>query len=203
MAVLGVVMWFGTHRLAPQSSIAADAKPITIQVVSMRWKWLFIYPDQHIATVNYVQIPAHTPVKFELTADEAPMSSFWIPNLGGQLYTMTGMTNHLNLIADTTGDYPGSSAEINGAGFADMKFTAHVATAEEFDTWVRNVYASPQTLDDETYAELVKPSTNNAQEYYALADPNMYSTIVMKYMGHAGDSMSDMSHDIHDEMSHE
>ena len=86
-----------TQRLAPQKSIAADAKPLTIQVVAMRWKWLFIYPEQKIATVNFVQIPVNTPVQFELTADETPMSSFWIPNLGGQLYAMTGHVNQLNL----------------------------------------------------------------------------------------------------------
>lgn len=185
MAVLAVVMWFGTHRLEPQKHIVNGKKPLTIQVVSMPWKWLFIYPEQRIATVNYVQLPLDTPVEFQLTADEAPMSSFWIPNLGGQLYTMTGMVNRLNLIANTPGDYPGSSAEINGAGFAEMKFTAHVSTDKEFQDWIHEVRTSPDSLTNDVYAALTKPGVAEKQ-YYAFASPGLYNTIVMKYMGHTG-----------------
>src|SRR3989344_4177726 len=117
----------------------------------MRWKWLFIYPEQGIATVNFVQIPVNRPIQFELTADETPMSSFWIPNLGGQLYTMTSHVNRLNLMADTPGEYTGSSAEINGAGFAGMKFTARVGSQEDFDRFVQNVKRYPSVLNTTTY----------------------------------------------------
>jgi cytochrome o ubiquinol oxidase subunit 2 len=192
--ILASVMWPATHKLAPQKLIAANVKPLTIQVISMRWKWLFIYPEQKIATVNYVQIPLNTPVQFELTADDAPMSSFWIPNLGGQLYSMTGMVNNLNLMGDTPGDYPGSSAEINGSGFAGMKFTARVSTQEDFDLWTQSVQQSPDVLNDAAYAQLLKPSENNPLAVYANADSSLYDKVLMKYMG---PSDSHMNHEMY------
>ena len=183
MLVLATFMWSATHRLVPQKLIAANAKPITIQVVSMRWKWLFIYPEQNIATVNFVQIPVNTPIQFELTADAAPMSSFWIPNLGGQLYAMTGHINRLNLIADTPGDYTGSSAEINGAGFAGMKFMARAGSREAFDQWVQAVKRSPDVLDASTYKSVLAPSENNPPVLYSAYELNLYDKVLMKYNG--------------------
>lgn len=185
--VLALIMWPATHKLDHKSTIDADAKPITIQVVSMRWKWLFIYPEQHIATVNFVQIPEHTPVHFMLTADEAPMSSFWIPNLGGQLYTMTGHNNQLNLVGDTQGDYVGSSAEINGIGFADMKFTTRVSPRHAFDFWVNQVKLSGNTLNQAEYQKLLKPSQDNPAAFYAAVDGDLYDKVLNKYMGSMGD----------------
>ncbi len=186
MLVLASVMWSATHRLVPQKTIAADAKPLRIQVISLRWKWLFIYPEQKIATVNFVQIPVNTPVTFEMTADEAPMSSFWIPNLGGQLYTMTSHVNRLNLIADTSGDYPGSSAEINGVGFAGMKFTARAGNAENFDQWVQEVKRSPEVLDAAAYQNLLKPSEHNPAAFYSVFEPDLYAKVISKYEGPEG-----------------
>jgi cytochrome o ubiquinol oxidase subunit 2 len=181
--VLATIMWSATHKLEPNKSIAADAKLLTIQVVAMQWKWLFIYPEQNIATVNFVQIPEDTPVKFELTADEAPMSSFWIPNLGGMLYAMTGHNNRLNLIADTPGDYPGSSAEINGAGFAEMKFTARASSQGDFDQWLQKIKRSPAVLDSAEYAKLLKPSEGNSAAFYSATEDGMYDKVLKKYMG--------------------
>jgi cytochrome o ubiquinol oxidase subunit 2 len=183
MVVLAAVMWPATHRLEPQKLIAANAKPVTIQVVAMRWKWLFIYPEEKIATVNFVQIPTGTPVQFELTADAAPMSSFWIPHLGGQLYAMTGHVNRLNLIADTPGDYTGSSAEINGAGFAGMKFITRATSSEVYESWTQDVRLNSSLLDSAVYEKLVSPSENNPAASYNLADPDLYDKVVMKYMG--------------------
>lgn len=190
MLVLASVMWPATHRLAPQQAIATNVKPLTIQVVAMRWKWLFIYPEQNIATVNFIQVPTGTPVQFELSADETPMSSFWIPNLGGQLYAMTGHANRLNLVADTPGDYPGRSAEINGAGFAGMKFVTRASSKAGFDQWVRDVKQSSNMLDAVAYQKLLNPSENNSAELYSKADSNLYSNLLTKYGGlhnnHAG-----------------
>lgn len=179
--VLATIMWSATHRLEPQKQIAADAKPLTIEVVAQRWKWLFIYPEQGIATVNYIQLPAHTPVTFKLTADEAPMSSFWIPNLGGMLYAMTGHVNNLNLVADTPGEYPGSSAEINGAGFAGMKFIARVGSQNDFDGWVQGVKGRTAALDSAEYQKLLQPSENHPPTSYATVETDLYDTVVMKY----------------------
>ena len=181
MLVLAPILWSSTHRLAPQKAIAPDTKPLAIQVVAMRWKWLFIYPEQNIATVNFVQIPTGTPVQFELTADEVSMSSFWIPHLSGQLYAMTGHVNRLNMMAGTPGDYPGSSAEINGAGFAGMKFIARASSLETYDSWVQDVQANSGVLDSAGYEELLRPSENNRVAFYNLADKDLYDKVVMKY----------------------
>ncbi len=198
MAVLALIMWPAAHRLEPQKSITPDAKPLTIQVVSMRWKWLFIYPEQRIATVNYVQIPTHSPVQFDLTADEAPMSAFWIPNLSGMLSTMTGHSNRLNLIADTPGDYPGSSAEINGAGFAGMKFTARASSIGDFERWVDGMQSSDKVLDDAEYKKMLEPSENNQAAFYSAPDTDLYDKVLMKYTGPSGPE-GHMHHGAHHE----
>lgn len=197
--ILAIFMWSATHRLEPQKSIAATQnQPITIQVVAMRWKWLFIYPDQKIATVNFVQVPANTPVRFELTADEAPMSSFWIPHWGGQLYAMTGHINTLHLMADEPGDFPGSTAEINGRGFAGMRFIARASSMEEFESWVQEVKRSPEVLDASGYEELLKPSENNQPKHYSSFDSSLYAKVLMKYNGssesHSGETHGDTQH---------
>lgn len=183
LVVLTLVMVPATHKLEPRDVIASDKKPITIQVISLRWKWVFLYPEQKIATVNFVQIPEDTPIVFELTADEAPMSSFWIPNLGGQLYSMTSHINRLNLMADEPGDYPGSSAEINGAGFSGMKFTARVSSVGEFNAWAQDVKQSPDSLDAGAYKNLVTPSEDNPIALYATYDSSLYDKVIAKYAG--------------------
>lgn len=185
MIVIATAMWSNTHRLVPQKQITSNAKPITIQVISMRWKWLFIYPEQNIATVNFVQIPANTPIIFELTADEAPMSSFWIPNLGGQLYSMTGHVNRLNLMADTLGDFPGSSAELNGSGFAGMKFIARSSSLDDFNLWVQEAKQSPDILNSAMYNKLLVPSESNPIAFYSDYESNIYDKVLSKYLGPA------------------
>lgn len=181
MLVLVSIMWPATYRLAPRKAIAVDTKPLTIKVIALRWKWLFLYPEQNIATVNFVEIPTDTPVEFDITADDAPMSSFWIPHLSGQLYAMTGHTNRLNLMADTIGDYNGRSAEINGAGFASMTFTARAGSSQDFDAWVQSIKNSSNILDDKTYADLLKPSEGNQATFYAKADADLYDAVLSKY----------------------
>ncbi len=181
--LLVIVLVPATFKLEPQRPVNGAENPMRIQVVALRWKWLFIYPEQNIATVNYAQIPVHTPVQFELTADETPMSSFWIPHLGGMLYAMTGHSNRLNLQADTLGNYEGSAAEINGAGFAAMRFNTRVSTPEEFDAWVRQVQSSPTALTSEEYQQLLAPSEKHPVMLFANPDPDLYSTILSRYTG--------------------
>jgi cytochrome o ubiquinol oxidase subunit 2 len=177
------IMWPATYRLTPRKIIQSKNDSLRIQVISLRWKWVFIYPEQNIATVNYVQIPVDTPVTFELTADEAPMSSFWIPNLGGQLYSMTSHVNQLNLIAESPGEYPGSSAEINGAGFAGMKFVTKASSKTDFDAWVKGVKQSEKTLDTEEYSALLRPSESHPVELYSWYDGGIYNKVISKYSG--------------------
>lgn len=183
MLVLGIVLVSATHKYEPQKPLAANVKPLRVQVVAMRWKWLFIYPEHDIATVNYLQIPVDTPVQFELTADETPMSSFWIPHLSGQLYAMTGHVNRLNVIADEPGDYPGSTAEINGAGFAKMRFTARASSQQEFNDWVLEVQKNPTSLTALEYDKLLKPSEDTPVTLYSKPDANLYDKMLMKYAG--------------------
>ena len=184
ICVLAVVTWNATHALDPSKPLlrqGSGGRALTIQGAALRWKWLFIYPEQNIATVNFVQFPERTPISFELTAD-APMNSFWIPQLGGQMYAMEGMVTKLHLMADAPGEFAGSSAEISGKGFAGMKFIAKASSQEYFDAWVASVKQSGQTLDLNAYNELAKPSENNLPTFYASAAENLRDMIVMKFM---------------------
>lgn len=186
LVILSAVVWPVTHKLDPHKPIKSTKEPLTVQVIALQWKWLFIYPEQGIATVNYVQVPVDRPLQFDLTADEAPMNSFWIPHLGGQLYAMTGHSNQLNLIANTVGEYPGQAAEINGEGFAGMRFTAKVSSAQDFNNWVREVRQSSNYLNNAEYSQLLKHSQNNPPMLYASVEPNLYSTVLKKYSGSNG-----------------
>jgi cytochrome o ubiquinol oxidase subunit 2 len=182
VAVLGVITWNSSHDLDPSKPIASTTQPITIQVVAMQWKWLFIYPDQNIATLNYVQFPKNTPVNFQITSDAA-MNSFWIPQLGGQIYAMAGMTTQLHLMANQAGKYRGASANLSGAGFAGMKFIAEAAEVSNFKDWVNGVKRSPERLTMDTYTQLATASSNVAPKVYAWEDTNLYSSLITKYMG--------------------
>jgi cytochrome o ubiquinol oxidase subunit 2 len=180
--IISIINWKSTHELDPYRPIASANEPITIQVVALRWKWLFIYPKEKIATINFIEFPENTPIVFELTADDAPMNSFWIPQLGGQMYAMAGMSTKLNLMANQRGEFKGSAADISGFGFAGMRFKAKSVTKEEFENWVKNIKASSAELNSATYSELLKPSENNQPAVYSTAEEDLYDTIVMKYM---------------------
>ncbi len=178
--ILSVVAWNSSHKLDPFNSLSGN-KPLQIQVIALDWKWLFIYPEQNIASVNYLQIPVGRPVTFNITAD-APMNSFWIPQLGGQIYAMPGMATQLHLKATTPGTFRGSSANISGQGFSGMAFTAHAGSQPDFNRWVSQAKHSPNNLNFKTYDQLAKPSENNPTAYYASTAPNLYDIVIMKYM---------------------
>jgi len=179
--ILSVVAWRSSHELDPSQAIVSSKPALTVEVVALDWKWLFIYPQQHMASVNMLEIPQGTPINFKVTSD-APMNSFWIPQLGGQIYAMPGMTTHLHLIADEEGIYQGASANISGSGFAGMKFTVKATSMGEFSDWVYQAQKSSQTLDAVSYTKLAQPSENNAVVYYTANDDNLYDTTVMKFM---------------------
>ena len=170
-----------TYELDPYKPIVSDVKPMKIQVVALQWKWLFIYPEENIATVNYFQFPQKTPIHFEITAD-APMNSFWIPRLGGQIYAMPKMKTELYLMADEPGSYNGASANLSGVGFAGMHFIAEASTDETFQEWVKNAKQSSNTLNLEEYNQLAKPSKNNPVTVYQLEEKDLFHEILMKYM---------------------
>lgn len=179
--VLSIITWQTSHSLDPYKALVSDVKPVNVQVVALQWKWLFIYPDQGVASVNLLQIPEKTPINFTITSD-APMNSFWIPSLGSQVYAMSGMSTKLHLIADKTGDYRGSSANISGEGFADMAFTARSSSKTDFDTWVKRVKNTSTTLDQAKYDKVAQPASLDKPAYYVVKDANLYDRIVMKYM---------------------
>ena len=179
---LGYVTYKSTHALDPYKPLESDVKPVTIEVVALDWKWLFIYPEQGIATVNKIVFPAHTPVNFKITSD-AVMNSFFIPALGGQIYAMAGMQTKLHLIANENAEMDGISANYSGAGFTGMKFKAIATTQEEFDAWVSEVKKAPKQLEKAEYEALSKPSQNNPVELYSSVTPNLFQTIVDKYEG--------------------
>ena len=190
--ILSMLTWTSTHALDPFKPLSSTKKPVTIQVVAMQWKWLFLYPDKGVATVNYVEFPKDTPVTFEITSD-GPMNSFWIPDLGGQIYAMSGMSTKLHLMADKAGTYRGASANISGRGFAGMRFTAKATSQAEFDGWLRSVAHDSPTLSDAAFAKLSEPSENDPSRSYRLENEALYDTIVDRFMPmHNMDDMEGM-----------
>ncbi len=179
--VLAALTWTGTHDIDPSKALQMPGKPIVVQAVALEWKWLFIYPEERIASVNEVTIPAGRPIEFHVTAD-APMNSFWIPALGGQIYAMTGMTTVLHLAADTPGTYTGGSANYSGDGFAQMQFEAKVLDEKDFDAWVTKTKNNSGLLNEETYATLTMPSMTGPVRYYGLVSQNLFENIVAKFM---------------------
>jgi cytochrome o ubiquinol oxidase subunit 2 len=174
---LGGIAWFGSHALDPYEPIDARMKPLEVQVVSLDWKWLFIYPGQGVASLNELVLPVGTPVHFALTSNGV-MNSFFIPQLGSQIYTMAGMTSQLNLRADETGTFHGLSAQFSGDGFADMHFEAKALAPDEFTKWVADAKASPNALDTAAYSGLSKQSLNDKPALYGSVDPKLFDAIV-------------------------
>jgi cytochrome o ubiquinol oxidase subunit II len=175
--LVGGVAWVGAHDFDPRKAIASTVRPVTVQVVSLDWKWLFIYPEQGIASVNQLTIPVGTPISFELTSSSV-MNSFFVPQLGGQIYTMSGMATHLQLQADHAGAYPGLSAMFSGDGFSDMRFMVDAVESDGFGRWVREAREMGRVLDAQSYADLAKPSKAVAPFTYRAVTDDLFSGIV-------------------------
>ena len=175
--LVGGVAWVGAHDLDPRKPISSTVKPVTVQVVSLDWKWLFIYPEQGVASVNQLIIPVGTPVRFELTSSTV-MNSFFVPQLGGQIYTMSGMVTRLQLQADHPGTYRGLSAMFSGDGFADMRFMVEAVPNERFAQWIRHASETGLSLDAQSYADLAKPSTAVAPYTYRAVADDLFRRVV-------------------------
>ena len=173
--------WKSSHELNPSKPLQSDKKPLHIQVIALQWKWLFLYPELGIATINFVQFPEKIPINFEITSD-APMNSFWIPQLGGQIYAMPAMRSKLHLIADEIGDFRGVSANISGVGFSRMTFTARSSLPEDFANWVKSVRSSSKELTWDEYEQLLNPTTDNPLTTYLLPQNDLFDRVIMKYM---------------------
>lgn len=188
--VVSILTWIATYDLDPYKPLQSEKKPVRIQVVALQWKWLFIYPEEKIATVNFLQFPEQTPINFEITAD-APMNSFWIPELGGQIYAMPGMQTKLHLIANEIGEFRGSSANLSGEGFASMHFIAKASSDEEYQKWVEDVKQSTKSLGIQEYKQLALPSANTPVGLYLLQQEDLFHRIIMKFMSPTGMEMKE------------
>ncbi|WP_158366950.1 ubiquinol oxidase subunit II [Candidatus Williamhamiltonella defendens] len=184
IAILGVITWKSAHELDPYKPIVNNKLPMTIEVISLDWKWLFIYPKEGIATVNQLAFPMNMPIHFKITSDSV-MNSFFIPQLGSQIYAMPGMQAQVYLIANKPGQYEGISSSYSGRGFSGMKFMA-IATKDEsdFQHWVSEVKKSPHTLNTfHDFNRLAQPSDHHPMTYFSVVKPFLFQDIIKKFMG--------------------
>jgi cytochrome o ubiquinol oxidase subunit 2 len=175
--LLGGVAWIGSHDLDPAKPLTSDTPPLEIQGVSLDWKWLFIYPNQRVASVNQLLVPAGVPIHFSLTSASV-MNAFFIPQLGSMIYTMNGMTMQLNLRADAPGTFRGLSSHYSGDGFSDMHFDVHAVSPEQFASWIERTRNTGPTLDPASYAELARQSINTRPFTFSAVDSELFQQIV-------------------------
>ena len=178
--ILSVLVWRSTHELTPEKPLASEVKPIVVEVVAMDWKWLFIYPEQGVATVNHLVIPTGTPITFHITSDSV-MNSFFIPRLGGQIYAMAGMQTELNLLADTEGTYRGLSTQFSGEGFSGMNFEVKATTPQGFEDWLKETKKSGHKLDNSRFRQLEEASEYDQPVYFSSFQPGLFQSILDKY----------------------
>jgi cytochrome o ubiquinol oxidase subunit II len=179
--LLAGLIWRTTHTLDPYRPIESQQKPVRVDVVALNWKWLFIYPDYGVASVNQLAIPVDTPVSFRLTA-ESLMNSFFIPQLGSQVYAMSGMQTQLHLIANAPGVYAGRSSAFSGPGFSDMHFDTLATSRADFDAWIARAKASPAKLSRSAYEQLAQPGEKAPVALYSYVAPDLFEGVVDKYM---------------------
>jgi cytochrome o ubiquinol oxidase subunit 2 len=174
---LGGIAWIGSHDLDPPRALAGDVTPIEIEVISLDWKWLFIYPQEQVAAVNELVIPVNTPVRFTLTSGSV-MNSFFVPQLGSQIYTMAGMTTHLNLMASHEGTFDGLSAQFSGDGFSDMHFDVRAVPLAQYRAWLATTHGSGENLDAVRYAQLAAPSRHDEPVTFGQVTAGLFEGVV-------------------------
>lgn len=184
IVILAVITWEKTHELDPFNTIPGHEQqpPMVIQAIALPWKWLFIYPEEGIATINYLEIPVGQQVDYWLTTDNVPMSSFFIPQLGSQIFAMAGMRTQVHLVPSEIGVYQGLNTQYNGAGFSDMHFEVHVVDPAEMQKWVANVKTTPNILNDAAYHQLLNPSVADPPKFFTGVQPNFFNQVVMLYL---------------------
>jgi len=196
VAALSYLTWVKTYELDPYKPLKSEVKPVRIEVVSTDWNWLFIYPDYNIAVVNQVVFPVNTPLSFRITSASV-MTSFFIPQLGSQMYAMAGMQTKLNLMASDTGVFEGHNQEYSGNGYVNMHFKAITTTQEKFEAWVQKAKQSPDTLSMARYQALIKPNVDYPVTIFSQVKPNLFDSITMEFMSWMGgtdNTMVDSSH---------
>src|ERR1700754_2640995 len=198
---LGAITWTSTHKLDPyrpldqigqSRPVAAGVKPLVVEVVALDWKWLFLYPEQGIATVNEMAAPVDRPIEFHITASNV-MNAFFVPSLAGMIYAMPGMETKLHAVMNKTGDFEGISANYSGAGFSDMRFRFHSLPDADFDAWVAKAKGSADKLSREDYLKLEQPSQKEPVHYYGTIAPDLYNAILNRCVESNRMCMSDMT----------
>lgn len=179
---LATIVWKSTHELDPFKPLDVPGQPINVEVIATDWKWIFVYPDLGIATINQLVIPAHRQVAFNITSNST-MGTFFIPQLGGQIYAMAGMRTQLHLMANEEGKYRGMSGNFNGPGFSDMKFIATATDEAGFQRWVTQVRTSPTTLDFNTFQKVAKPSQGNGVVHFGQVQPGLFKAVIDQFVG--------------------
>lgn len=176
---LSGLIWIGSHELDPAQPIVSREKSVEIQVVSLDWKWLFIYPEQNIATINELTIPKDTPIHFFLTSGTV-MNAFFVPQLASMIATMNGMVTHLYLQADRVGDFYGQSAQYSGKGFADMHFTLRAVEKDAFSQWVSQIRESTDKLDNDAYLRLARTRDTSPIRSFGSIQQGIFEEISMR-----------------------
>lgn len=177
IVILGHLVWTDTHALSPDKRLASSEKPITVDVVSLNWKWLFVYPRDHIATVNRLVLPANVPVDFHITSDTV-LSAFFIPRLGSMIYAMPGMQTKLDLVADRTGAFTGRNYQFSGRGYSSMHFGVTVTSPAQYRAWVNKAQASKNVLDAAALRRLEAPSTAAPVVIYSSVEPHIFEHVI-------------------------
>lgn len=183
IAALGFLVWTKTHQLDPYRPVSTEQPPLVVEVVALDWKWLFIYPEQKIASVNRLVFPAGRNLTLKITSDTV-MNALVIPALGGQIYAMAGMQTQLNLLADEPGTFAGHNTQFSGRGFPQDRFTAQATTPQEFDSFVADAQSSGTALDQSAYTALAMPTRGAPEQLFSAADPHLFMSIIAKYDGH-------------------
>ena len=178
---LGGIAWTGSHDLDPPAPLQESTAPLDIEVISLDWRWLFIYPQEGVASLNRLVVPAGVPLRFRLTSTTV-MNSFFVPQLGSQIYTMPNMVTRLNLQADKPGTYEGLSAQFSGDGFSDMRFDLVAMEPKAFEDWVGTMKTQGGVLDASTFAELVKPAKAEGVQTYAQVSEGLFDSISSGHM---------------------
>ena len=181
IVILSVMTWKTTHKLDPYRPLASKKKTLVIQAIALNWKWLFVYPDQHIASVNYINIPKNVPVRVLISSD-GPMNALEMPQISGQIYAMAGMRTKLNVMGNKIGNYAGFSANYSGAGFSWMDFRVQVSSEKDFAAWVKKTQQSPKQLTVAAYNKFAEPSEKNKVEFFSHVAPNIFQLSLKKFM---------------------
>lgn len=178
---LAIITIISTHTLDPYKELESKKDPVNVQVIALKWNWLFIYPDYDTATLNYMNIPEDTPINLSLTSD-APMNSFWVPALAGQVYAMSGMSTKLHLMADSVGTYNGSTTNISGEGYADLRFKVYALHEADFTSWAKKAATSSNMLTSSRYTDVSNETRHKPEATFMLMVPTLYDDVIMKYM---------------------